>query len=106
MRVYLDYFSLQTDISREGSLVRHPGRYVRHERGPPAGKNHPQFLFGVGVQARIQDFLQGGGGSTTAVYAAGALGARAEGGLGLINIRLRCIASIEYSKRFFFFFLL
>ena len=26
------------------------------------------------------------------------------GGLGLINIRLRYIASIEYSERFFFFF--
>ena len=28
---------------------------------------------------------------------------RGGGGLGLINIRLRYIASIEYSKRFFFF---
>ena len=39
------------------------------------------------TQARIQDFLQGGRGSTTAVYS---------GRLGLLNIRLRYIASIEY----------
>ena len=51
-------------------------------------------------QARIQDFLQGG--STTAVYLWRPR--RRGGGLGLINIRLRYIASIEYSERFIFFF--
>ena len=42
-------------------------------------------------QARIQDFLQGGGGQRRPCTAG------ADGGLGLINIRLRYIASIEYS---------
>ena len=49
-----------------------------------------------------------GGGSTTAVYCGRLWRPRRRGGLGLINIRLRYIASIEYSERFFFdfFFLL
>ena len=56
-----------------------------------------------GGQARIQDFLQGGGGQRRPCTA-GDFGARADGGLGLINIRLRYIASIEYSERFFLIF--
>ena len=58
----------------------------------------------VVYQARIQDFLQGGGG----VNDGRVLAPAPTGGLGLINIRLRYIASIEYSERFFliFFFLL
>ena len=47
-------------------------------------------------QARAQDFLQGGGGGNDGRVQ------RDDGGLGLINIRLRYIASIEYSERFFF----
>ena len=47
-------------------------------------------------------FCRGGGQRRPCT--AGAFGARADGGLGLINIRLRYIVSIEYSERFFFFF--
>ena len=62
------------------------------------GKSYMRFhlaplSFTLSDQARIQDFLQGGGATM-------ALG-RADRGLGLINIRLRYIASIEYSERFF-----
>ena len=46
-------------------------------------------------------FFAGGGRSTTAVYSGRLrLPRRRGGGLGLINIRLRYIASIEYSERF------
>ena len=61
----------------------------------------------IGYQARIQDFLQwGGGGVNDGGVQGGAFGARADGGgspLGLINIRLRYIASIEYSERLLLF---
>ena len=44
-----------------------------------------------------------GGGATTAVYSGRASAPAPTGGLGLINIRLRYIASIKYSERFCFF---
>ena len=53
-------------------------------------------------QARIQDFLQGGVNDGRVLRAP--LASAPTGGLGLINIRLRYIASIEYSERFFFIF--
>ena len=54
------------------------------------------------MQGRIQVFLQGGGCQRPPCTA----GAPAPtGGLGLINIRLRYIASIEYSDIFFIFLL-
>ena len=57
-------------------------------------------------QARIQDLLQGGGVNDGREQRAPSAPAP-KGGLGLINIRLRYIASIKYSERFFkFFFLL
>ena len=52
-------------------------------------------------QARIQDFLQGGGGVNDGRVQRAP---NPTGGLGLLNIRLRYIASIEYSERFFFCF--
>ena len=54
------------------------------------------------LQRRIQDFLQGGGFNDRRVQRA-PLAPAPTGGLGLINIRLTYIASIEYSERFFFF---
>ena len=53
-------------------------------------------------QARIQDFLQGGVNDGRVLRAP--LASAPTGGLGLINIRLRYIASIEYSERFFLIF--
>ena len=53
---------------------------------------------------RVPGFFAGGGGQRRPCTA-GAFAARADGGLGLINIRLRYIASIEYSERFFFLLL-
>ena len=55
-----------------------------------------------GIQARIQDFLQGGVNDGRVLRAP--LASAPTGGLGLINIRLRYIASIEYSERFFLIF--
>ena len=54
------------------------------------------------AQARIQDFLQGGVNDGRVLRAP--LASAPTGGLGLINIRLRYIASIEYSERFFLIF--
>ena len=54
-------------------------------------------------QGRIQDFWQGGGVNDGRVLRA-PLAPAPTGGLGLINIRLRYIASIEYSEQFFLFF--
>ena len=51
----------------------------------------------------MQDFLQGGGGVNDGRVLRAPL-APARRGLGLINIRLRYIASIEYSERFFLIF--
>ena len=51
-------------------------------------------------------FFAGGGGSTTAVYCGSLRRPRRRGGLGLINIKLRYIASIEYSERFLLLFFL
>ena len=49
-------------------------------------------------------FCRGGGGSTTTVYSGRRRPRRRGGGpLGLINIRLRYIASIEYSERLLLF---
>ena len=63
------------------------------------------FLY-LWFQARIQDFLQGGGGQRRPCTA-GADGARADGGGGSRvdkhQIKVH-IASIEYSERFFIFF--
>ena len=55
------------------------------------------------TQARIQDFLQGGGVNDGRVLRA-PLPPAPTGGLGLINIKLRYIASIEYSERFLLLF--
>ena len=56
----------------------------------------------INMQARIQDFLQGGVNDGRVLRAP--LASAPTGGLGLINIRLRYIASIEYSERFFLIF--
>ena len=61
----------------------------------------PTFPLKTG-QARIQDFLQGGVNDGRVLRAP--LASAPTGGLGLINIRLRYIASIEYSERFFLIF--
>ena len=50
-------------------------------------------------------FFAGGGGSTTAVYCGRLRRPRRRGVYRLINIRLRYIASIEYSERLFLIFL-
>ena len=57
------------------------------------------------MQGRIQDFLQGGGGVNDRRVQRAPLAPAPTGGLGLINIRLRYIASIEYSDIFFIFLL-
>ena len=59
-------------------------------------------MVGHRQQARIQDFLQGGVNDGRVLRAP--LASAPTGGLGLINIRLRYIASIEYSERFFLIF--
>ena len=56
-------------------------------------------IYPTGPRRGSRIVLQGGGGG--AVYSGRP---RRPGGLGLINIRLRYIASIEYSERSFFFF--
>ena len=57
----------------------------------------------VTQQARIQDFLQGGGGQRRPCTA-GAFSARADGGSRVDKHQIKVhIASIEYSKRFFLF---
>ena len=66
----------------------------KSRRKPTTGKRCPQ--------ARIQDFLQGGVNDGRVLRAP--LASAPTGGLGLINIRLRYIASIEYSERFFLIF--
>ena len=77
---------------------------------PPCSKPHSfkillWFRILEGNQVRIHDFLQGGGGGVNDGRVQRAPSAPAPtGGLGLINIKLRYIASIEYSERFFLFF--
>ena len=64
--------------------------------------NKSQVSAAIRQQARIQDFLQGGVNDGRVLRAP--LASAPTGGLGLINIRLRYIASIEYSERFFLIF--
>ena len=61
------------------------------------------LLFLINNQARIQEFLQGGGGVNDGRVQRAPSGPALTGGLGLISIKLRYIASIEYSERFFLF---
>ena len=75
----------------------HPNTYSRH-----TVTNHKTYLKGkLGEAGADPGFFAGGGVNDGRVQRAPSAPAPT-GGLGLINIRLRYIASIEYSERFFF----
>ena len=83
---------------------------IFHDRGNPAAKS----IVTMYVAAFDKDspmagadpgfFAGGGGGVNDGRVQRAPLAPAPTGGLGLINIRLRYIASIEYSEQFFLFF--